>query len=154
MKAQIYLRGIEELEKQTNKMLKELGEEKTKLLLSQAKIVRDRIKQKAPQGPTGNLKKSVYAVALPETVKRYCVAYAGVRPRKAPHAHLLEFGTSGRRYPSEKNGKKALNTPWGPRASVKPMPATPFVRPAWEEIKRQVNENIQKGLKKIVEGKK
>lgn len=127
MKQSIYLKGIEELERNTNRLLKEVHSGETALLLEQARLVRDRIKQKAPLGPTGNLKKATYASALPETTTGNAVAFAGIRPRKAPHGHLLEFGT------------------------VKMRPH-PFVRPAWDEMKEEVRKNIKEGLKRLVEG--
>ena len=127
MQAQIYLKGLNELEKQANQLIKEVNDEKQKLLLAQAKIVRDRIKARAPLGPTGNLKKSTYAVAMPASLSGPAVAFAGIRPRKAPHAHLVEFGTS--------------------RA-----PAHPFIRPAWDSCREEVKKNIELGLKKRVEG--
>jgi len=127
MQVQIYLKGLDELERQANKFIKEVNEEKTKLLLAQAKIVRDRIKARAPLGPTGKLKKSPYAVAMPASLSGPAVAFAGIRPRKAPHAHLVEFGTS--------------------RA-----PAHPFFRPAWDSCREEVKRNIEFGLKKKIEG--
>jgi HK97 gp10 family phage protein len=129
LKQQIYIKGLDALERETNKIIKDLSEEKTKLLLGQAQIVRDRIKEKAPRGKTGNLKKAAYAAALPETTTSVAVAFAGIRPRKAPHAHLVEFGHGG----------------------PHPAPAHPFIRPAWEETKEQVRENIKSGLKQVVE---
>ena len=113
MTTQIYLKGIEKLERNTNRLLKEIMSERTKLLLDQAKLVKDRIREKAPLGPTGNLKAAAYSVALPEKTTSAAVAYAGIRPRKAPHAHLVEFGHAG----------------------PHPAPPHPFVRPAWDEMR-------------------
>jgi len=127
MQPTIYLKGIDKLEKNVNKLIKEVTSEKTKLLLRQAKLVQARIKEKAPVGPTGNLKKSTYAVAYPEKLDSPAVAYAGIRRRKAPHAHFLEFGT------------------------VKMAPH-PFIRPAWDECKEEVKNNIAKELGKTIEG--
>lgn len=95
MQAQIYLKGIDQLERQCNKLIKEVNEGKTKLLLDQAKLVRDRIREKAPLGPTGNLKKAAYAIAYPPKLSGPAVAFAGIRLRKAPHAHLVEYGHAG-----------------------------------------------------------
>jgi len=130
LKCQIYLKGLDVLEKETNKIVKQLGEGKQKVLLTQARIVRDRIREKAPQGPTGNLKAAAYATALPESTTRKAVAFAGIRPRKAPHAHLVEFGHGG----------------------PHPAPPHPFVRPAWDEIRDTVKNNIRDGLGKVVKG--
>jgi HK97 gp10 family phage protein len=130
MQTGIYLKGIDELEKRVNKLIKEVEKEKTQLLLGQARLVRNRIKARAPRGPTGNLKNATYATALPPSTSRNAVAFAGVRPRKAPHAHLVEYGHGG------------------PHAA----PAHPFFRPAWDEIKDKVERNIQAGLGKTIEG--
>lgn len=129
MQINIYLRGIDKLERQANKLIKEVNEGKTRLLLDQAKLVRDRIREKAPRGPTGNLKRAAYAKALPPTTTQPAVAFAGIRPRVAPHAHLVEYGHGG----------------------PHPAPAHPFVRPAWDGMKEQVKRNIELGLKKAVE---
>ena len=130
MPSGIYLKGVDQLERNANKIIKEVTKEKTKLLLKEARRVRDRIKQKAPEGPTGNLKKAAYAIAYPETATSSAVAFAGVRPRKAPHAHLVEYGHGG----------------------PHPAPPHPFFRPAWDEVKDSVSRNIQVGLGKTIEG--
>lgn len=129
-KSSIYIRGLDELERQTNKVLKEMTKGKSDLLLKQARIVRDRVKQKAPRGPTGNLKRAAYATVLPETTTTRTVAFAGIRPRRAPHAHLVEYGHGG----------------------PHPAPPHPFFRPAWDEVRGEVRENIRKGLGKTIEG--
>jgi len=131
----IYLTGLDQLEASTNKILKDLTSDKTKLLLTNAQLVRDRIKEKAPLGPStdkkpGSLKAAAYAAALPETTTRQTVAFAGIRPRKAPHAHLVEFGHGG----------------------PHPAPPHPFVRPSWDELHDTVRNNIAEGLGKTIEG--
>jgi len=130
MKMQICLKGLDQLERQGNKLIKEVTSEETKLLLKQARLIRDRIKQKAPVGPTGNLKKATYAKALPKTMTSPAVAFAGIRPRRAPHARLVEYGHGG----------------------PHPAPPHPFFRPAVDEVKETVKRNIQVGLGKAVKG--
>lgn len=134
MQTQIYLKGIEQLERQANKLIKEVNEGKQKILFDQAKIVRDRIREKAPIGPPtdkkpGSLKAAAYASSLPASLNGPAVAFAGIRPRKAPHGHLVEFGHGG----------------------PHPAPAHPFVRPAWDGIKDEVKRNIEAGLGRTVE---
>jgi HK97 gp10 family phage protein len=131
----IYLKGIDQLERSTNKLLKEVTAGRTKILLDQAKLVKNRIREKAPLGPPtdtrpGSLKAAAYATAMPEKIDSPAAAFAGIRPRKAPHAHLVEFGHGG----------------------PHPAPPHPFVRPAWDEMKDEVKANIKSGLKKLIEG--
>lgn len=129
MQAQFYLKGIDQFERQANKLIKEVNEGKTKILYDQAKLVRNRIKQKAPRGPTGNLKKAAYAAVKPPSLSGTAVAFAGIRPRKAPHAHLVEYGHGG----------------------PHPAPPHPFFRPAWDGCKDDVKRNIAAGLGKTIE---
>ena len=102
----IYIKqaDLNNFEKNINKILKAETDGKTKLLLSQAKLVQARIKEKAPVGPTGNLKKATYAIAYPETLSSSAVAFAGIRPRKRPMRTWWNTGmgdrTRRRRIPS------------------------------------------------------
>ncbi len=135
MKSSIYLKGLEQLERNCNHLLKEVHKPEADLLLTQARMVRDRIRERAPLGPPtdkkpGSLKAAAYASLLAETTTRNMVAFAGIRPRKAPHGHLVEFGHGG----------------------PHPAPPHPFVRPAWDELEASVRQNIKAGLKGIIEG--
>jgi hypothetical protein len=76
----VYLKGLDQLERNTNKLIKDVTTEKTKLLLEQAQVVRDALREAAPRGPTGNLKAACYAKAYPETTTSPAVAFAGIRP--------------------------------------------------------------------------
>jgi HK97 gp10 family phage protein len=126
----MYLKGIDKLERHANQVAKEVEGEKLDIIFTEAKRVRDRIKQKAPTGPTGNLKKGAYASKLAASLSQSAVAFAGIRPRKAPHAHLVEYGHAG----------------------PHPAPPHPFFRPAIDEIMPSVKENIEKKLGKTIEG--
>lgn len=81
-----------------------------------AKVIYDEVLQNVPV-KSGTLKASIYRVYSPERSsdqrKTYRVSW---NKKKAPHGHLIEFGTS--------------------RA-----PAHPFVRPAFDHV----NEAIRKG---------
>jgi HK97 gp10 family phage protein len=130
MKATIKLKGLDELERNTNKMLKALGAEKQKLLMEQAQVVRDAVRQAAPRGLTGNLKGAAYAKSMPETTVYPVAGFAGIRGGKAPHGHLVEYGHGG----------------------PHPAPAYPFFFRAWESVKDRVRRAIEEGLKKTIEG--
>jgi HK97 gp10 family phage protein len=112
------------------------------LLLTGAKTVRDTAISHAPVGPTGNLKKAIIAKMLkPFGMGKIASALAGVDRKKAPHAYLVEFGSPGR---------------YGKKGSYKgryfgPMPAQPFMRPAWDSTKDRVLGRIVDGLKKLIE---
>jgi len=130
MKPSIYLKGIDELERKTNQILKEVSKEKRQILVNAARYIRDGIKQNIKSQfdkKTGNLLGSPYAVAYPETTRSMAMAFAGIRPRKAPHAHLHEYGTVN-------------------------MPARPFVRLAIDERKGPALDMIKVGLGKTIEG--
>ena len=120
-------RQLQEMERACNKIVTNLNREKTKVLLTAARKVRKRIKEKAPRGPTGNLKKAAYAKALPERINQPSVAFAGIRPRTAPHGHLLEYGT------------------------VKMAPH-PFFRPAVDGIMGEIKQDIATAFKQNIEG--
>ena len=126
----IYIKGIEQLERQTNSVLKAVTSQKTELLQRNADIVKNAIWMKAPLGKNGLIKKSPYAKALPETTTLPTVAFAGIRPKTAPHGHLVEFGHGG----------------------PHPAPAHPFVQPAWDATREYVLQNIKDGLKSTIEG--
>jgi HK97 gp10 family phage protein len=143
MQPTIYIKGLDQLEKAANKLVKAVNEGKTKILLTQAKFIRDGIKEKAPLGPSGNLKKAAYAVAVPETLSEPTVAYVGIRPKKAPHAHLIEYGTSERFH---KSGKSVGKIPG------KDKELHPFFRPAVDERLPVAKENIARELGKTIEG--
>jgi HK97 gp10 family phage protein len=127
MNPSVYIKGLDQLERNVNHLLKDLNSEKTGILLEQAKVVRDAVRTAAPRGPTGNLKAAAYAIAYPETTTRLARAYAGIRPRRAPHAHFLEQGT----------------------VRMKPHP---FFAPAWESVRERVYQSIKDGLKQTIEG--
>jgi len=135
MKPSIYIpqRELDKLERNCNLILKEISRKDRALLLKSAQYIRDGIREKINstfKRKSGNLYKAVYAKAYPRTVTRPAVAFAGIRPRKAPHAHLLEYGHAG----------------------PHPAPPHPFFRPAVDGCREEVMKNIRTGLKKTVEG--
>jgi HK97 gp10 family phage protein len=137
MPSAIYIteKSIKEFERQCNNLIKAVHEGQTAILLAAARKIQARIKEKAPLGPPtdkkpGSLKAATYATAYPPTTSSQAVAFAGIRPRKAPHAHLVEFGHGG----------------------PQPAPPHPFFRPARDEMLPIVKEDIAKALGKTIEG--
>jgi len=95
-------------------------------LLKQAQMIADDARDRAPLGPTGNLKRSLHAKLLDDKLRFPKVAIAAVDRKIAPHAHLIEFGTCK-------------------------MSARPFFRPAVDANGRKVIDNIKDGAKKLIE---
>jgi HK97 gp10 family phage protein len=119
--------GEDELSQNIKKLMQELGPEKVgPVVLDGANVIKNAIYDRAPQGPTGNLKSAVYAKLAPSKN----VAFAGIRGGRAPHAHLVEYGHGG----------------------PQPAPAHPFFRPAVDESKDFARQVVINGLKDLVEG--
>ena len=102
--------GLEELAKNVQEKVLMTG------VAAMAKVIYDEVLQNVPV-KSGTLKASIYRVYSPERSsdqrKTYRVSW---NKKKAPHGHLVEFGTS--------------------RA-----PAHPFIRPAFDHV----NEAIRQG---------
>lgn len=118
--------GLEELNNNILKLIKAVGpEESEPILLKQAVLLRNDIRERAPKGPTGNLKKSLLAGTLKrrehESAGPAIVSY---NAKVAPHAKLVEYGHGG----------------------PHPAPPHPFFRPGWDANKRQIEENIKTDL--------
>ncbi|MCP4639719.1 MAG: hypothetical protein GY851_04770 [bacterium] len=102
-----------------------------------AKIVKEAIKSEAPEGPTGNLKKSIthkvqenYAVIGPDHQQF-------AEGEKGYHAHLVEFGTVARY--SKSGGFRGV------------MPPNPFMRRAWTRSVGPAYAAIRRSLSDAIE---
>ena len=103
----ISLEGLNQLNKKLNKLIKVVDDrEMETALMKPAKKLRSLIRGRAPQGPTGNLKKGIVAKRFRYKIKNQPAVFVSVDYRLAPHAHLVEFGTQGQRMPSKKTIKK------------------------------------------------
>ena len=131
------IEGIEDLDRQLLALIKTMDPDKVEpILLTGAKTIAKAAKTNAPLGPTGNLKKSIYAKILTRrggvgdilgfSEGQAAPGFAGVNYRKAPHARLVEYGT-------------------------RKMAARPFLRPAWDTNKEPVKRQIIDDLKSVVE---
>lgn len=110
------LDGTDNLNKKVEQMKDNLSYgNMEKIMLESAEEVRKGLESAAPVGPTGNLRQSPVAKAMPKS--RVPVVIAGIDRKIAPHAHLVEFGT------------------------VK-MPAHPFFRPTWDGLRDKVKRDI------------
>ena len=105
--------------------------------------IRDRAIRAAPAGPTGNLKAGIKS----EMSKS---GSSGVIKSTSPHSHIVEFGTGPRITMNRLNSRKkalVINGSFvkGMIANGK-MPAKPFMRPAVEAEKPNIEESIKKVL--------
>jgi len=136
---EVKLKGDKELERTIKKLSKCLEpDEVESVFLKGAKAIARDAKSRAPRGPTGNLKKAIVAKTLRRIGNKPAPAIAAVDYGKAPHAHLVEYGT-GPRY-QKKTGRYTGQ-----------MPARPFFRPAWDENKDRVLKKIVEELEEKVE---
>lgn len=145
------LEGVEELNKKLKNMETALNKGVGKTALAQAEKLRDRIRQKAPQGPTGNLKRSAVAKLLPAKPNYPIIAIAGIDIKIAKHAWLVEFGGKNVRVPRKSTLLVSKHTGEVFGTQVAPMPAHPFFRPAIDEIMPKMKDSMKQDLKKDVE---
>jgi HK97 gp10 family phage protein len=121
MKLSFKIEGIALLASKLNKLSGSIGGDSLKPdVLAQAKVIAEDARDRAPRGPTGNLKRSLHAKLLPGGPP---VAIAAVDRKIAPHAHLVEFGT------------------------VK-MSARPYFRPAADAHMGKAKGNLKSAAKK------
>jgi HK97 gp10 family phage protein len=122
--------GLKEIEANVNRLLESLGGrngrgvglEVKRVLMGGALVVRDEAKDLVPVR-TGLLKDSIFAAYGDDSKPDVLV---GVNHRRAPHSHLIEYGT------------------------VK-MQAQPFMRPAITATRGKVIAIVAEGLKKILD---
>jgi HK97 gp10 family phage protein len=109
-----------------------------------AKPLVEREKLLAPEGPTGHLIDSIGIVKTPLR-KAGVVGEVNVGPRRKKggrHAHLVEFGTKGRKLKGK--GKYKAGTNRGT------MPKKPFVQPAFTMTKDTIEKGIAVNIGKAV----
>ena len=133
-----------------DKMLKDLPKSMSKAVLRNAlkkaaKPIRAAAEAGAPSDE-GDLKNSMI-VSTKLHGKRVrskgALVFVGADHKKAPHAHLVEFGTAPRQHA---NGK-----------SVGQMPANPFFRAAWDAnkmnafniLKKEIEVELMKAAKRL-----
>jgi HK97 gp10 family phage protein len=102
---------------------------------------------------TGNLKRSIGAIHG-RGLGRQQQIYVGPRRGKGAnalgyHGHLVEYGTGPRKLVSKKIMKSKAGQFFG--TEVGPMPATPFLRPAWDATNAQVQSEMLKNLRNILD---
>lgn len=136
MSGEIRVDGLEHLDRKLKKLVERAtGSQVEKALLKAAQPLEDEMKRTtAFSDVTGNLRGSI------GTKKRKRAPDPEVTVgAKAPHAHLVEFGTRLRRH---KSGK-----------STGVMRKRPFMRPAYDKSKREIVDVFRRELKKLTDAR-
>jgi len=140
--AKVLLTGKKELDILLKQLPKEVGSHEAlgKAHLQSAKILVEKEKLLAPEGPTGNLVDSIGATRTAiKKAKRIGEVIVGPRRRgryKGFAGHLVEYGTVRR------------ETKSGSNRGI--MPKKPFAKPAFEQTRTQIKDSIKVNLSKIV----
>jgi len=126
-KMRLEIQGLDELERRIKSLRSALeAKDVEEILVKGARLVRDDAKRRAPRGPTGNLRRGVKAKKGKRRGKMYSTAFAAMDYKVAPHAYLVEYGTSK-------------------------MRARPYFRPAVDSMKDQVRQTVQAGIDKLLQ---
>jgi HK97 gp10 family phage protein len=127
--------GMENFYKQLAALAKTLSPEVVEpMLMDKGQQLGDAVRDAAPQGITGNLKKGV---KVKQMDKRGDNPKSVIVKSSAPHDHLVEFGTSER-----------YQKTTGRRTGV--MPRHPFFRPAYDANKARLYKELYNELQKSV----
>lgn len=120
-------RGLDEALRRVTSLKKSLEPQKVEtVLMKAARVVKDEVKTRAPQGPTGRLKKAVKAKKGKRRGRLVTSALAAVDRKIAPHADLVERGT--------RRG-----------------PAKPYFRPGVDASHQRAVDTVDAGMKQLLE---
>lgn len=129
--------GADELKKQFQYLVKSVHPDQVEpVLMNGARKLAKAIRNKAPRGPTGNLKKAVKAKKLDRWGFQPAPAIAAMDWKTAPHTYLVEYG-----HALVRAGKV-----------VGHVPPHPFFRPAVDENHDRILAEVTGEIKKMVEG--
>lgn len=128
----VQIQGMDEILKRLNKVVDGISAEQIEGVLSKgARIIAKAVGRRVGsmfKVKTGRLERSPRAKKSKFRGRTFASVFAAIDRSKikgAPHAHLLEFGTSK-------------------------MPAQPFFRPAVDETKNEVETVVNDGIKKLL----
>ncbi len=143
------IEGLAELEEDVRRMAKSVNADNVEPLLAEgARMIRDRARELAPV-KLGVLRRAViYKKLSRRGANRPAPYLVGVDRKKAPHAFIVEHGSPGR-FKKQSKGKASFRRRLG--ASSGPMPARPFLRPAWDELKDDAYTVVRDGIKREIE---
>lgn len=169
MQAQdISLIGDRQLAKQFYDLAKAPDDKKMEYkLLTSARRLRNKIRRVTPRGnlgsgsvdqvygefiyPTGKLKNAVEARRFKRKIKGAPAVYVRVNKKKAPHAHLVEFGTKGYREPKKTQALRFYYQGEEVFARyVAAMPPNPFFRNTVDTNKSGVENDIKNDVIEIL----
>lgn len=120
------IEGIDEIQDNLARVLNATtGKEMKRVMMQGALIARNRIRDLAPLGKTGNLKRGVFAAYGDDNKPSVVV---GMNYKIAPHAHWIEFG-------------HAVNT-------AQPHP---YFRPGLVSAAPQMKVVLENGFKQVIE---
>lgn len=151
MRVNVELHGLDELNKKFGVLTRSLDPDRVEPVThSAADIITREMRSRAPDGPTGNLKGAIRTVKLKREGNKPAPSIAAVDRKKAPHAHLVEFGTSTRRVKVkrvlyDKKTGKFFGT------LVGEMPAKPFVRQSLHAKEGEAVAHVIEGIKRLIE---
>ncbi len=162
----IQIQGVRELSARLLAMVEGLERpDAYRVFLVAARKVRDRAKANVPRGKTGNLRKAIIAKQARKRPGLGPAAYSWVNlfrgATRAPHGHLVEFGTKARRPKRGKFLKIEDNRNFGLKGwktgdlifvrMTRPMPANPFFRRAVEAAGPAALEAATRETQRLIE---
>jgi HK97 gp10 family phage protein len=124
MISEMKITGVNEIKLNLDRLDKSVIEDVQKALTEGADIVTKRTRDKIRSNfktKTGNLADSPITRSMPQKLGWALVSISAIDRKKAPHAHLHEYGTSR-------------------------MPARPFQRPAFDQSKSEIEKLIDNAL--------
>lgn len=144
--------GLKELQNALKELPKEIQKRPLRSAVSAgAKVIADEAINKAPQGETGNLRKSIYRYRSrrqsPTGKETFLV---GVRKGKAKYANTSRnrrLGRVGKTYQTQGEAYYWRFVEFGTSS----QPARPFLRPAFENSKERAVQVMKERLGKAIE---
>ena len=133
MKMRVEVKGIKELEKELDRVAQEMRDSLNMGTVDAAEATASTIRRHAP----GKISEAVATKPLPRKSNYPEVTMVGVDFFKAPHSHLVEFGTGPRYHASGKY--------------VGQMPADPFFRRSIDEARGTIKNTIRDRAKEPID---
>lgn len=146
-----YIEGWEEFIDAVDKLVESIRPEKAEPILHKgAQKMTKALRENAPEGPSGNLKRAIKTKKLQRWGKGPAPSIAAVDRKIAPHVHLVEHGTSGVRPVDPPrivmiDGKPVKVTNTGR------MPPNPFFRRTVESMTSSILDYYEREFGKLID---